>query len=979
MSDPWSASKRPPARSRLLGAWALALFTLAVPPTQMSRAAEPGVIPEYCRNAKTADLPLPTTLSADDYESRLSAFLNARTYAVLGWCVDKATGDNLLRDTGPFIDGVYYGTHPAVRIYYSPEVMEWITGDREAPIKDGAIIVKEMFPPPAARYNGLNEDEVNERLTSWTVMVRDAAGAKDGWFWSDLRRDRPNASGHQPAAWGYPDSGFGQYCIRCHASADHHSTFSTMRNIKGFPGEPIRYRVDGSWREDGGKKEPRQPHANLGPQEGAQHTAGQTSDVEQGKPPRRLDTPNPDFLELFSSAMLSNHSTVQALPGEHHDRVVAPAKGKPGFVSSDQCMGCHGGLNSSSPFGPVLFLEAGTSNGKGYNVSHYGEWRWSPMGLAGRDPIFHAQLDTEIALLEEQSKSEPQKGAKLVRHLENLCFSCHAPMGQRQLSREAGKLGLDPLFKRDYLFLTGKDRDHPYHKYGALGRDGVSCALCHSARSPELASADVGALRDYLTTTTTGRLPRGEPDEIYGPIADEEITSKPMENALGLTPKYDPLIKSSRLCGSCHTVNLPNVDQPIAPQARTMLDEEPVDPVFRSFKHTIEQATYLEWLNSAYQDEYPEYNKTPERAKSCQGCHMPEGFKSVDGKLHVKRLKGRIAAIQDHTHPEADHLEGADDIKVRFREKGISRHKFRGLNAMLLMMFEQFNETLGVRKTDFMMGTDGISQALEGYLRQARDDTVDLEVETEISDGSLLTVDVEVTNKAGHRFPSGVAFRRAFLELLVIEETEEGDHVVWSSGRTNSVGALVDQNGKVLPTEFFERGPDGTEQYQPHHEVITRQDQVQVYEELIKNAQGDFTTSFIRRQKHVKDNRLLPFGWHLRGPVPDQYAKLKYFIDATHPGQDAVRDADYVDGKGRDRIRYELSLPEGVDPDKVTVRATLYYQSIPPYWLRQRFETAPHMPATQRLFYIASHLRLDGTPLEDWKLKLATTTAEVSQ
>ena len=35
------------------------------------------------------------------------------------------------------------------------------------------------------------------------------------------------------------------------------------------------------------------------------------------------------------------------------------------------------------------------------NVSPYGEWRWSPMGLAGRDPIFFAQLGQRDRLLEE--------------------------------------------------------------------------------------------------------------------------------------------------------------------------------------------------------------------------------------------------------------------------------------------------------------------------------------------------------------------------------------------------------------------------------------------------------------------------------------------------------------------------------------------------------------------------------------------------
>jgi hypothetical protein len=32
------------------------------------------------------------------------------------------------------------------------------------------------------------------------------------------------------------------------------------------------------------------------------------------------------------------------------------------------------------------------------NLSQFGEWRYSMMGLAGRDPVFFAQLDTESTL-----------------------------------------------------------------------------------------------------------------------------------------------------------------------------------------------------------------------------------------------------------------------------------------------------------------------------------------------------------------------------------------------------------------------------------------------------------------------------------------------------------------------------------------------------------------------------------------------------
>ncbi|MCA1632328.1 MAG: hypothetical protein LC802_01095 [Acidobacteria bacterium] len=50
-----------------------------------------------------------------------------------------------------------------------------------------------------------------------------------------------------------------------------------------------------------------------------------------------------------------------------------------------------------------------------------------------------------------------------------------------------------------------------------------------------------------------------------------------------------------------------------------------------------------------------------------------------------------------------------------------------------------------------------------------------------------------------------------------------------------------------------------------------------------------------------------------------------------------------------------------------SVRVTLYYQSIPPYYLKQRFTRAGG-PETKRLGYFTSHLNVRGTPVEGWKL-----------
>ena len=53
--------------------------------------------------------------------------------------------------------------------------------------------------------------------------------------------------------------------------------------------------------------------------------------------------------------------------------------------------------------------------------------------------------------------------------------------------------------------------------------------------------------------------------------------------------------------------------------------------------------------------------------------------------------------------------------------------------------------------------------------------------------------------------------------------------------------------------------------------------------------------------------------------------------------------------------------------------ATLYYQSIPPYYLQQRFETAPDQEATRSLWYYGSRLKVNAkdSPIASWKLKIA--------
>jgi len=422
-----------------------------------------------------------------------------------------------------------------------------------------------------------------------------------------------------------------------------------------------------------------------------------------------------------------------------------------------------------------------------------------------------------------------------------------------------------------------------------------------------------------------------------------------MDTALGVKPKYNPYIQSPQMCGSCHTILLPVLDSP--------------NPAAKS----VEQATYPEWLNSQYRNEYGSVGST---SRTCQDCHMPTGYTNTPDKVNVPIIQTRMAIVQDLTLPATEHLATPDQLNVRFRDAGYRRHELLGTNGFLLQMFLQpidnlgNNEILGVRSMDYMTGfTTDLEDASDNVVQQAQNITASVAISKwEVSGGKLI-VEVTVTNQAGHRFPSGVGFRRAFLE---VQATMAGKPF-WTSGPTNDKGRITDFAGSVLPTESFAGG-----KYQPHFSQanpVKTSDQVQIYEELVQNVDHQFTTSFTRRDFDIKDNRLLPAGWSLHGP-----ADLKIpepFLEATWPVGDALKDPVYLAGKGQSIVRYEVPLPAGANASNVNVTVSLYLQTMPPYFLADRYQTPT--PATGRLRYLAGQLgTLADTDFANWKLLIAS-------
>ena len=907
-----------------------------------------------CPDAKPVpqQMKLPAFLPSGEpvaVEKQLLAYLNTLEYRNLGWCRDK-----WVRDTGPVIQGTQATVHPAVHIYYSPEVSNWLVNGRKGEIPDGAVIIKEQFSPvPAARYRDIPEKELG-CSNDWTIMIKNSKASFDGWFWAEVwNGNKPTNSMNFNNPYQYPNAGYGLVCLRCHSSAERQLTFASLSNIEGSPGWPLQFRVDDGWRSPSQSAPPPPRTCGTGSPTMIDFVQNMAPLVAQARLAHEEAIPPALFPEHQQNAAIQENVSalplvkllralppdLQKLPPEPLDTVVSepkpsegtPASTSPGFVTSSQCTGCHSGLTGAG-LGPTMVLTSSSSPTiTTINVSEYGEWRWTPMGLAGRDPVFYSQLDSELAYLKDHTKQQ-----KVI----DTCTQCHNAMGKRAFAAEHPK--------EDYnlAFVYDTDPHSKGFKYGGLARDGISCEVCHRMQAPKDSS-----LPYFLENQINGKFDVTPQDELHGPFKDNEITAFPMQTGINVKPKYDAYIRSSQMCGTCHTILLPVVDSPIPG------------------KTSVEQATYPEWLNSDYRNEYGSVGATP---KTCQDCHMPGEYVNAKTRMNVAQIKDKIAIVQDGTYPAAEHLASPADINVRYRETGFKRHELLGTNGFLLQMFLKpmnqmgNNEALGVRLSDYMSGlTSDLQATSDNVVQQAQTGTATVEISKWEVQGNKLVLEVTVTNKAGHRFPSGVGFRRAFLDL---EATMNGKPF-FSSGATNADGKITDFSGQVLATESFKNG-----KYQPHFSQtnpIKASDQVQIYEELTQDAQHQFTTSFTRRDHEIKDNRLLPIGWSPKGPkdlvIPEPY------LHATLPFGDALKDPVYLAGKGQSIVRYEIPLPAGATAENVHTKVRLYSQTLPPYFLSDRYETKT--PATARLEYLANSLgTLKETDYANWKLLIGTAS-----
>ena len=171
-----------------------------------------------------------------------------------------------------------------------------------------------------------------------------------------------------------------------------------------------------------------------------------------------------------------------------------------------------------------------------------------------------------------------------------------------------------------------------------------------------------------------------------------------------------------------------------------------------------------------------------------------------------------------------------------------------------------------------------------------------------IRSGDTLSVIADVENSAGHKLPSGLPSRRCWLHLVV---TDANNNTIFESGRPLAGGRIEGNDAE---------DPDpATLPYEPHYDTIFSADQVQIYEPIMLNTDGEVTYTLLRAASYAKDNRLLPAG----------FDKATAHNDFAVHG-DADDDLNFAGGS--DRVTYEIDVAGAKGRLNITVE--LLYQTL---------------------------------------------------
>ena len=309
-----------------------------------------------------------------------------------------------------------------------------------------------------------------------------------------------------------------------------------------------------------------------------------------------------------------------------------------------------------------------------------------------------------------------------------------------------------------------------------------------------------------------------------------------------------------------------------------------------------EQMAYFEWQASSFGD-----------TVTCQGCHMP----TATGGVSLSIVGGPLRSP-------------------------FHQHIFAGGNGYMLEILQTFGDEINVTASSTQF-QDKQGQALE----QLQKRSASIAFKEVNVDGSKLTADIGITSMVGHKFPTGFPSRRVWIHLSVQDAKGQ---IVFESGAVNPDGSITGNDNDA------DRAA-----YEPHYQVVDDSEQVQIYESIMGDTEGQVTTTLLKGAGYLKDNRLPPAG----------FDKSTAQADIAVYGV-ASEDEDLIGGS--DRIKYIMDLGEAVGP--FTVTAELLYQSIGFRWA----DNLRGYDAPETARFLAYYEQVSNEPIA-----VATATLEVSQ
>lgn len=340
--------------------------------------------------------------------------------------------------------------------------------------------------------------------------------------------------------------------------------------------------------------------------------------------------------------------------------------------------------------------------------TEFNEWAGSLHAVADRDLIYEATVEANADAVRNPEQSR-------------FCEGCHAPA--------------EMLVGRVNRFVSAAPAP-------AL-TEGISCIACHTTTHSDPVAGNGAITLDYTRAEA----------ERDGPQGAALLADPRAHLAAYGAPDTAALMKSSDLCGSCHTEFYD----------RSMSKAETRQDV---------QTTFVEWRDSWY----------ARQGVTCQDCHM-----AADPAAQVMALRKGVVA-----KPE--------------------RYSHRFIGANLTMADTGLGDALLVLRGGLLPGVDAETnrQTLQEQARQTKAFLraaagLELRAYERTTDG--LRFDIAVQNLgAGHNLPTGVNDQKyMWLEVTV---TDAAGNVVFRSGNADMRAGVEDPEAVVWIEHFLDSSGD---------------------------------------------------------------------------------------------------------------------------------------------------------------------------